>query len=234
MNKNVTTIIIPCSFIPTHAYEPRCSKIDITIKSIRKQLPDAPIVITCDGLIGDDFRSYPDYAEYKRIIDTRYDNCQVICYDEHVHQSGMLPIALALTLTPLIFYLEHDWEILDPIEWEAIEDAVLTDKFNYVKLHAGKRIHPLHEHLMEDRGSINGAHFIHTRQWSQNPHLASSEFYRTAVLPRCTGKKDFIENLLHGDVGNSQWADFRCAVYNPVHGDMQRVRHLDGRAKKCE
>lgn len=216
-----TTIIIPTSPVLSN---PSTTKIDLTIESIRRHMPDAPIVITCDGPVN------PAYSTFVTKLHSRYDNSTIVPFAEHVHQSGMLSVALALSLTPFIFYLEHDWAILPSIEWEPIKAAIAAGEFNYVKLYQGDRIHPLHEHLMEDRGSVNGAYFIRTRQWSQNPHLASTEFYRKKVLPHCEGKVDFIENIMHGMVGNSPWVNYRCAIYNPVENGMQRVRHLDGRA----
>jgi hypothetical protein len=149
--------------------------------------------------------------------------------------------------TPLILYWESDWELLPSIPWHELCNLILSGGFNYIKLHAQPRISPYHEHLMLERviyqngvasdrfheNRLGGAvPIIRTRQWSQNPHLASTQFYREKVLPHCEGKCDFIENIMHGVVANAPWEEFKCGIYNPVDGDMMRVRHLDGRGSK--
>jgi hypothetical protein len=222
------TVIVPTSYIPSH---PSFEIIDQTVQSARAQLPSAPIIVTCDGGVAPEHAGA--YDRYCELIEHRWENAMVIRYREHEHQSGMLPVSLAMTLTPFLLYLEHDWQLLEPIEWEGIKRALGGGMFNYVKFHAGPRVHPAHEHLMEARVVLDEVPFIHTRQWSQNPHLARTEFYRNQVLPYCEGKTDFIEDILHGMVGSSPWQDWKCAVYNPVKGDMQRVRHLDGRGSKA-
>ena len=149
-------------------------------------------------------------------------------FEAHVHQSGMMCAALPRVTTPLIFYVEHDWVILHPVEWEAIFEVLLSGEANYIKLHAGNRIHPLYEHMMFDRVMLHGAPFIKTVQYSANPHVASTTWYR-GLIPLFEGKCDFIENILHGVIGDSPWEKHRLMIYNPIHGDMTRVHHLDGR-----
>lgn len=216
---NDITVLIPTSSIPSH---PSTHIIDTTICTLRRELPDAPIIITCDGQ-EDQAGRREQYDKY--VIDLKARHPNVLTFDQHVHQTGMLWLGLAFVFTPLVMYLEHDWELLPGIEWTVIQNRIKDGVYNYVKLHAGARIHPLHEHLMEERETP----FIRTRQWSQNPHIASAEFYRQRVMPMCEGKKDYIENVMHGVVGNSAWEEYRCAIYNPIEGDMARVRHLDGR-----
>ena len=230
------TIIVPTSSIPSH---PSTEIINRTLTSITKQLPDSPIIITCDGLRPDHAHRAEDYRKYQDRLAMTWPQATIIPYPEHVHQTGMLPVALAMTLTPLVFYLEHDWEVLEPIEWEQLREVILAGEVNYIKLHAGNRIHPLHEHLMEERVNYTpwipgtpdgpGIHLIRTRQWSQNPHLALTKFYRKLQMEHLEGAKNYIENELHGIVGQAEWEDFRCTIYNPIEGDMKRVQHLDGR-----
>ena len=143
-----------------------------------------------------------------------------------------------------MLYWEHDWELLPDVPWTQLSLLISTGEFNYIKLHAQPRISPYHEHLMQERviyqaGKVSDRYtdrlpgpaipIIKTRQWSQNPHLASTAFYREKILPMCANKCDFIENIVHGVVANSPWEEYRCGIYNPAEGDMMRVRHLDGK-----
>lgn len=228
------TIVIPTSPIPSH---PSDRIIVRGIISLREQLRCSEIVVMADGS--------PDAAYKEFLIRFGRDwNYRVQVHDEHVHQSGMLARALDYITTPLLLYWEHDWELLPQVPWAELSALILAGHYNTIKLHAQPRISPYHEFLMEERVVWqNGERYdryhdnlagdpiplIHTRQWSQNPHLSSTKFYRDVILPRCVGKCDFIENLLHGVVAHAPWSEWRTAIFNPVHGDMMRCRHLDGK-----
>jgi hypothetical protein len=228
--KNIT-VVIPTSPIPSH---PSTHIINAVLNTIRESIPDVPIIITADGGTS---------AEHLDFLRGQWPDTEIMLFTK-VHQSGMLDWTLRKVKTPLIFYLEHDWAILPDVPWKDLSDIILSEKLNYIKLHAYPRISPYHEHLMERRVIYQNGHFsdryqdnvpgeaipfILTRQWSQNPHLASTEFYRRKILPMCEGKCDFIENLVHGTVGSSLWEEFRCAIYNPAGGDMMKCAHLDGK-----
>lgn len=237
MSENITAIV-PTSPIPSH---PRTDMIQKAILSVRLQLPNCHIQITADG---EDVETEA-YREYKDRLISMDMGAVVTLHQEHIHQSGMLCRLLPSVIhTPLILYFEHDWELLPDIPWAELSQLIFSGEFNYIKLHAAPRISPYHEHLMIERVMYqNGVPcdryidnrpgkpipMIDTRQWSQNPHLASTEFYRTKIAPMCEGKTDFIENIVHGVVANSPMSEFKCGIYNPASGDMMRVRHLDGR-----
>lgn len=218
------TVIIPTSPIPSH---PSTRIIDETIASVRKHLPDAPIIITCDGVSDDQQFQRPAYEEYLARLRNEKE-ISVVPFLKRIHQSGMMEFALAEVKTPLLLYLEHDWTLGHPIEWDALSDIITIREANYIKFHAGDRIHPLHEHMMGKRIIIRGVPIIGTVQYSANPHLATTEWYRK-LIPLFSGKVDFIENLLHGPIANAQWSSYRCAIYNPIEGGMKRAFHLDGK-----
>ncbi len=216
------TILISTSPRPSH---PSCRILDQTILSIRAQLPNAPIIIMADG--GGDEK----YQEFLKNIAGRYSDTTLIAYDRPNHQSGMLKEALKLVRTPVILYLEDDWAILShpPIMWDKLTQFIVDGKLNYIRLYAQNRIHPLHDHMMIDRVIWEGVPIITTRQWSQNPHLASTDFYYSHVLPNCQDYYDYIENLMHGICQSGDWSEWKMGIYNPIEGaTMQTVCHLDG------
>ena len=232
------TVVIPTSPIPSC---PSTSIIASTIASVRESLSGAKIVIDCDG----DESSSWGYAEYIGRLDDIYDNVKF--HTKHVHQSGMLPSMLEDCDTPLLLYLEHDWLLLPDIPWDELAALILRGDFNSIKLHANPRISPYYEHMMESRvmyqsGIASDRHtdqlplpvvpIIKTRQWSQNPHLASTAFYRDKILPMVAGKCDFVENIIHGIVANSPWDEYKTGIYNPPGGDMMRIQHLDGKGTR--
>jgi hypothetical protein len=238
---SLITVVIPTSEIPSH---PIPTIISRAVESLKEQLPDAPIIVTCDGP-----RGCEQYDSYCNMLPAWKGETVIIePPPARIHQSGMLCLALDRVRTPLLLYWEHDWELLPDVPWSELCELIERGAYNYIKLHAAPRIHPLHEHLMVTRtihqhGGV-GTHryydseggraipIVQTLQWSQNPHLASTDFYRKTILPLCEGKRDFIENIVHGIVTNSPWQEFKCGIYNPCDGDMMRVRHLDGKNSK--
>lgn len=226
------TIIVPTSPIPSN---PSTAIIDRTLSSIHQFLPDAPTIVMCDGLRGE------RYMEFKEAL--RGNTTAQFEFDTHLHQSAMLTQVLPSVQTPLIYFLEHDWETLPGVPWKELSQLILGGQYKYIKLHAAPRIHPAHEHLMGDRVIWYGdkqypmlqdgnpqtpVPVIETVQYSANPHLALTEWYRELARKYLEGKTDFIENILHGPLSKyGPRADM--AIYNPPDGDMFRVRHLDGK-----
>lgn len=237
------TILISTSPRPSHP-SPRI--LDATIISARAQLPNAPIVIMADGCLceTDDWTRYMGFLDALRTVDPaptprfpgshlsdRYTNTVVQTRSQIVQQSGMLKDALDIVKTPLILYLEDDWEFLSypVIVWDKLTQLIQSGQLSYIRLYAQNRVHPLHESMMVDRVIWDGVPIIRTRQWSQNPHLSSKQFYQSVVLPICQGKCDYIENLLHGTCQAGSWEDWKMAIYNPLEGaTTQTIRHLDG------
>ncbi len=214
------TILISTSPRPSH---PSTRILDQTILSIRAQLPNAPIIIMADG------GGEEKYQDFLYAIKDRYSDCTVIAYKENVQQSGMLETALKLVKTPLVFYLEDDWEIHPGIEWDKLGDIIRSGYCNYIRLYACHRVVPCHEHMMFDRVTAYGVPLIKTSQFSQNPHLASTQFYLDQVLPKC-GPRDMIENLMHGPCASAEWEEYKLCIYNPEwNGSMSVITHLDGK-----
>jgi len=217
------TVIVSTSPRPSH---PATRVLDRTIVSVKAQLPNVPIIITCDGIPSDaPHDTHIRYGGFKEAIQGRYDNTRVIPFEQHQHQSGMLGIALAMVDTPVLLYLEDDWEFLSypPIEWEKLCTLITGGWTNYIRLFPQHRIHPLHEHMMKARVIFGDVPLVLHNQWSQNPHLASTEFYRKEVLPRCQTRTDYIENIMHG-IGMDG-----LATYNPREGvSMMVCQHIDG------
>src|SRR6267154_387225 len=216
------TILISTSPRPSH---PRTRILDQTILSISAQLPEAPIVIMADGPVKTDA-----YLQFLHSIHDRYANGVVQTHQLQAQQSGMLAPALQLVTTPFILYLEDDWEIHPNVEWSSLTEIIRSQFANYIRLYHGHRIHPLHEHMMCGRVIEQGIPLVKTTQFSMNPHLASTSFYRGTILPRCVGQTDMIENIMHGPCASAEWEEYRLCIYNPIDcATMKRLTHLDGK-----
>jgi hypothetical protein len=240
------TVLIPTSPCPAH---PSTELLEATITSIRFHLPDAVIIVSCDGVPPAMEHRRSDYEEYVRRVVWKchheWVNVQPIVHSEHLHQAAMALQAIQLQVsTPVILYVEHDTPlVMDcPIDWEPLVNAVEDQVLNLVRLHFEARVPEPHLHLMLDNPWIdgnwwNGLPVIRTMQWSQRPHLANTAWYQS-VLEDYFGEhaRTMIEDVMHGvtegaliEGGSAGWDEWRLAIYAPRGGNWKRSLNLDGR-----
>jgi hypothetical protein len=229
------TVIMPTSPIKSH---PSTEKIDEVIKSVRYHMPDTRIIVTFDGVRPEQEHLRENYEEYIRRFLSLHNNENIypIIFDEYTHQVGMARVALNHVKTPVIFYAEHDISLYpEPLEWEAGAKSIIGGKLDMLRYHFEVEILDVHKYMMVDENPIDlGVPVIRTFQFSQRPHLASTEWYKRILNQHFTPQaKSFIEDHMHGVVADSyaktkDWSLFKIGIYNP-EGSIKRAFHLDGR-----
>lgn len=239
------TVLIPTSPIAAH---PDTSLIETTVGSIRHWLPDAEIVVMCDGVRPEQEHYRQSYEQYlNRLVwlcGTRWDRVLPVVHDEHLHQVGMTRRALDLVRTPLVLFAEHDCPLVTdwPIDFPALIAACRSGEADLIRLHHEALVLPDHEHLMLDREpqDVHGAPLLRTVQWSQRPHLANTGFYRRILAEEfADGYVGMVEDAMHGvvesawrDFGLAGWHRYRLWMYSPPGGDnIKRSYTLDGRGE---
>lgn len=227
LGKNdLLTVVIPTSPIPSH---PSTKIIEETIQSIRAHV-DADIILTIDGVRQEQLYRDSDYQEYiSRLLwlcNFRYKNIKPLVFLGHQHQSGMMKAALEHIETPLMMYVEHDTPLLPDreIDWDGITKDLFDGKFNAVRFHYDEVIHPDHEYLMEGRDG----QYMKTRQWSQRPHVARTDFYKNIMQYFSEESNCFLEDRLYSPCSEMPWEDWKVAIYHP-EGGIRRSGNLDGR-----
>jgi hypothetical protein len=232
------TVIVPVSPIPSH---PSTEILDETLDSIRRQLPRAEIIVMFDGVREEQADRGADYYEFvnRALHDMNSNQTAVFPFFHwwHLHQGLMTKAALDYVRTPTILFVEQDTPLVGEIPWGDMVEVVESGFLNVVRLHHEAEIHPEHEHLMLDAGPVDlmGLPVRRTAQWSQRPHLASTEFY-DRMLEAYIGARarTMIEDVVYGPCtlginGKAAWSWWRTAIYSP-EGDMKRSLHTDGRA----
>ena len=227
------TVLIPVSPIPSH---PSTEVIDETVASIRERLPESEIIIMFDGLPA-------WFAEYKTAYDeftqkllwkinNEYGRATPLVFQEHSHQSLMLKKALELVKTPVILFSEQDTPLHNEIPFEGLVPVVKTGYANLIRFHHEAQILDDHQHLMLDQSPIDilGQPFLRSRQWSQRPHLASTQYYREIAEKYWDGEPRFIEHIMYGIVVDGEYDEHRLHIYAP-EGTLVRHKHVDGRRK---
>jgi len=144
--------------------------------------------------------------------------------------------------------MEDDTPLIIPdeeaarIPWDAFIKMIDEGTANLIRLAHETTILKPHQHLMLEQAShtkmIYGEHFNRTIQWSQRPHLASTNYYRHIINTyfRPAGRT-MIEDTMHGQIqkdwytrGKRGWEEHKLYLYTPLN-NMKRSTHLDGRAQ---
>jgi hypothetical protein len=106
-----------------------------------------------------------------------------------------------------------------------------------VRLYRDAIMDPSHRAMLleETRHDVGGVPLARTTQWSQNPHLAKTEFYRE-IIGQYFGQRSrvMIEDVLHGAVvnaGRAGWDRWGLWLYAPeeVGGNLRRCGFVNGR-----
>lgn len=226
-DKSLLTVIVPVSPWKSH---PDTKKLEVTIQSIRRHLPDCEIVITFDGVRAEQEDRREDYNEFvKRMlwkINHEYTNVLPLIFLEHTHQVGMMREALKYTKTPLVMYVEGDSPLADEeIDFKKITNRLLNGT-DVVRLYNKESIPEEHKYLMLSEVEDE---FIKTAQWSQQPHLATKNFYERALQYFGKDAKAFIEERIYYiGVKEARKGNWNMEIYLPKDG-KPRSYHLDGR-----
>lgn len=232
--RSLVTVVVPTSPIPSH---PDLGVIEQTIASVRHHLPESEVIVVSDGVRAEQAHMAEAYEEYRRRLlwacARSWPNVLPVLLDHHAHQANATKRALELVRTPLVLYVEHDTPLTthEPLPWEGLCRAVLTGVANSVRFHHEAGVLEPHEYLMLDRQPIypEGVPMLRTIQWSQRPHLASTEFYRSLLgrhFPESA--RTMIEDKMHSVAQQQPWEATKLWLYAPP-GDMKRSLHLDGR-----
>ena len=231
------TILLPTSPIKEH---PDTRIIDITIKSIRDRLPLAPIIIMIDGIRKEQEGYAKRYLEYTgRLLNKcnyEWKNVLPIIFKEHYHQAAMTRQCLNYVRTNTVMFVEHDAPLCESIPFENIIKFVKSGEANIVRLNHEALILAVHKNLTLDSEVKFGIPVTRTAQWSQRPHIASTEFYRNIIRDYFSDNcRTMIEDRIHGYPseayrrrGKVGWQDWRIWIYTPK-GDQKRSYHIDGR-----
>lgn len=225
------TVLIPTSPTPIH---PSTEHFDETLRSVTDRLPQAKIVVMADGIRKEQAHLRSAYNAYLGEL-KRYEVDTMMVAIEHVHQARLTRSVLEdewTVQTPLILFVEHDCPLVGDIDFDSCADAIRCGEANLIRFHHEVQIPQEHMYLMPDKGHaywLSGAPLTRTMQWSQRPHLASTEYYRRILTNHFKPDENwFIEDRMHGVVQNEPWEHNRLWIYHP-QGNIKRSTHLDSR-----
>lgn len=235
----LTTVFITCSPIPSH---PSIALLEETLESAWNSMGrDTTAIVAFDGVRPEQDKLRQQYEEAIQLVCWKAQHGSwagrvlPIVSDIHRHQARLTKYTLPWVTTPTILFMEHDTPFSDePIDWESCLELVAYGGLDVLRFHHEAQIHPEHAHLMEDEvtRTMLDVPLRRTRQWSQRPHLARTDYYRRMLDHPVFSKPNngFIEDVWHGQVQNfGDWTANKVAIYHP-EGSIRRSLHTDGRA----
>jgi hypothetical protein len=238
INPTEVTVLVPTSPIPSH---PDPNITFETIESIRKQLPNAEIIVMIDGVRKEQKNRLKSYNRYVQKLlwkmNHEWQNVYPLYFKDHSHQAKMTTEALKHVKTPYVLFAEHDTPLCGFIEWGNLYVTLENGTANVIRFHFENVIPDAHKHLMLSGPQVHsGVSLIPTAQWSQRPHLARTDFYRKMMAENFSEKSiTMIEDKVHGVLydaykvkGKVGWSDWKVWIYAP-EGDMAHSLNLDGR-----
>lgn len=225
------------------ARHPSTEIIEATVAGIRWHLPEAKIVIACDGIRAEQEHLRQNYVAFVlRLADLcrwQWTNVKLAVFAEFLHQAHVVASCMNYIKTPLVLFTEWDMELL-PIEfpWEESESMIAAGHVNVIRFGLGDErreewrqfmLGPIRFANAENLESLQifVSQFQKTVQWSQRTHLASVGYYRKMLAEHVKpADRCYLEDRFYGQCDD--WVTHRLSIYMP-EGDIARVRHLDGR-----
>ncbi len=150
--------------------------------------------------------------------------------DTYSHQSGQTREALKIVRTPLILFVEHDTPLVGETPFEDLSRLLFSGDINMIRLNHETMILPDHKYLQVDQEPIvmHGVPVVRSRQYSQRPNLASTNYYNRIINTYCDDQPRFIEHCLYGPVVADPWEKHKLCVYHPLEGSILRSSNLNG------
>ena len=233
------TVIVPTSPVPAN---PDLTHLVSTLESLNTAgLAGCEIIIMCDGVRPEQADMADNYhqalEELVRLCRHEWPNVLPVIHDQHQHQARMTRHALELVRTPNVLFVEHDCPIDPPIDWWPLIDTLDDGTANLVRFHHEPHVLDEHRHLMPTSGpeQVNGIGLWRCGQWSQRPHLASTDYYRRILTDHFDpDERWMIEDRLHSvlevAMNEDEWDDHRVWMYcEPGPVGYRHSRTLDAR-----
>jgi len=228
-------VVMVTSPVPSN---PSLDIIRATLDSVERQLPGVDVLIACDGVRPEQAQMAWDYAQYLYNLcmwARRYHSVLPVIAESWGHQANTTKRALVRVVSPCLLFMEHDTPLADDfIPWANVVDVVANGHLDVLRFHHESCILDVHEHLMTDHRTkdILGVPLRRTRQWSQRPHVANTNYYRRILRDHFPlTSRTMIEDKMHSVV---QWQPgHRLAIYHP-EGSILRSKHLDARGDESK
>jgi hypothetical protein len=237
----VITTTNPIPSIPStkHIYPAQKSLFRIPAFALCKK------IIVFDGIQPGFEDRATDYERYKQEVttltqtDPYFSNTELIFCEKWVHLAGAVRKAMAQVTTPYVFIHQHDLLLMKNFD---LNGLIATMDANPNVKHVRLALPPVNRHWGSDfkfpaDELIVGPSFVPLCRhfiWSDNDHIASTEYYNQFVLPQCEqGPMEmYLDRAFHSalaEFGTTCHPTFGTYLYGGLW-DGGYLYHSDGQA----
>lgn len=244
--KELITVICTTNPIPTI---PSAHILNESMRSLEKipALGGCKKIIVFDGIQPGFEERQADYDAYKEnVAKLGYENTELIFCEKWVHLAGAIEKALEHVTTPFVFIHQHDFVLQKPFALKRLLGAMQkNENIKYVRLNQWKHNQPKKKwgHHYEydgdvDKVVVGGSSFPLSRTfgWSDNDHIARTDYYREFVLPNCGfGAMEWYLHPMLKEAIRTQGPEGHLPFGTYLLGDLEDgcyIHHSDGRNTK--
>lgn len=208
---SLLTIVISSSPVPSN---PDTTTLQAGLKSLAlvPGLSQCPKVLQFDGPQPSlSYERLGNYVEFKRRVrllsagDAAFERSTVYESDRFLFAAHNLAAAVAHVNTTFFFSLQHDYQLVRPFDAPGLLRSMQSiPVIKHVRLNMRANAPARGFDGLIENATLPGLRVPLTRTcgWSDSPHIARTEYYRSFVLPRNFGdhgggKRKFMEESLH-------------------------------------
>jgi hypothetical protein len=221
-------VIVTTSPVPSN---PSIKMITTVIKSLDDNVFNGKkykVIIACDG---SDTKNEKYDQFVKNLKDFYSDNStvSVILNSKKGHLSGNIRNAFSNVNTEFVMLVQHDLLFVKKINVESIlEDMKNNPELKHVRFNKRDNIKAGWDNTPLFASKIikgNNNSYIFTESWSDQNHIAKSEYYRSIVLKEVNDVV-FMESLLN-NISKGNHNKYGTYIYGDLN-DKNVIVHLDG------
>ena len=225
---------------------PRSLIIMISQYSMLRTIPEfqsLPKIIVCDGIRDPlQAQAYQEYKEKLKVVAAthpHFQNTTLVFCEEWKCLAGALKEAFEHVKTEYVLVHQDDFEFLKPLDLHGLLRAMdQNHNLKHVRLNSAPNPPFLGGPSVNDPGvddKIEGGSafpVLKTLRWSDNDHIARTDYYTDFVLPLIGDAKTFMEHVLntaeHEDLKSdpSKHSKYGTFLYG-TWGDGPFIYHLD-------
>jgi hypothetical protein len=235
------TVLVPASPIPSH---PSTAVVARALDSFLLNLPDGSFrtVICHDppspSATAATVRAFSRYLRRLERVATadRYRRLgvEVTVAPHWGHLAGSLRHVIALVRTEFVLVFQHDFFLTEPLPvLELVAMMRRHPEVKHLRLNRKTNLPRFWDGRTEERRdffaerTFAGVTVCRTLAWSDNPHLARTDYYTDLVLPLVGERPTFPEDVCDPLNTAASHAQFGTFIYGGV-GRPATVGHLDG------
>jgi hypothetical protein len=225
------TIIITCSFIPSH---PSIYHIKKVIESLEytKYKKDTPIILAHDYNSSDNYLLY--LKNLKEYISDK-SNIKIVVRESHGHLTGNIRNAMIYVNTKYVLIIQHDFQFIRKFNINKImkdmDKNIILKHIRFNKRKTIKKGCDRLNNLFGKKIKCDNYNYIRTPGWSDNNHLCPTKYYKNVILKECKDGEPMEKYLIKKSINKIIHQRYGTYIFGNLNEEPY-IYHSDGRQNK--